>query len=220
MKWSLSSLNPTFCHSQNIYFPLQFVYCRHTLDDMYNFEMIKLENQISSILRFHSWILHNQLTVSWCAGLLLREIKDFWRPSLVLSLLLYPQDIVSSKDSSSEDAELNERRSLFDRVEKAILEMGNGIICFQQKSKASILSSPYIIKFALPYSILLIHVWIFENRNDSELFVSGCRVGESLGTETTSGWQRHHGYTEDKIRRAYCERMGNSCLLLCCLTAC
>lgn len=56
-------------------------------------------------------------------GLLLREIKDFWRPSLVLSLLLYPQDTVSSKNSSSEDAELNERRSLFDRVEKAILEM-------------------------------------------------------------------------------------------------
>ncbi|KAH6834117.1 Polynucleotide adenylyltransferase family protein [Perilla frutescens var. hirtella] len=57
-------------------------------------------------------------------GLLLREIKEFWRPSLVLSLLLYPQDIVSSKDTSSEDADLNERKALFNRIESSILEMG------------------------------------------------------------------------------------------------
>ncbi|KAL1533805.1 CCA tRNA nucleotidyltransferase [Salvia divinorum] len=57
-------------------------------------------------------------------GLLLREIKEFWRPSLVLSLLLHPQDIGLSENSSSEDAELNDRRALYSRVENAILDMG------------------------------------------------------------------------------------------------
>ncbi|XP_057793576.1 tRNA nucleotidyltransferase cca2 [Salvia miltiorrhiza] len=57
-------------------------------------------------------------------GLLLREIKEFWRPSLVLSLLLHPQDIGLSENSSSEDAELDERREIYSRVENAILDMG------------------------------------------------------------------------------------------------
>lgn len=60
---------------------------------------------------------------SW-VGLVLREIKDFWRGALMLSLLLYPEDICLSNKSSSEDTELNERRELFHRVENAILEMG------------------------------------------------------------------------------------------------
>lgn len=57
-------------------------------------------------------------------GLLLKEIKDFWRPSMVLSLLLYPQDIVSSKSLTDEDAELNNRKALYHRIENAIMEMG------------------------------------------------------------------------------------------------
>ncbi|XP_047962414.1 tRNA nucleotidyltransferase cca2 [Salvia hispanica] len=57
-------------------------------------------------------------------GLLLREIKEFWRPSLVLSLLLHPQDIGLSENSSNKDAELNDRRALYSRVENAILDMG------------------------------------------------------------------------------------------------
>ncbi|XP_042032912.1 tRNA nucleotidyltransferase cca2-like [Salvia splendens] len=57
-------------------------------------------------------------------GLLLREIKEFWRPSLVLSLLLHPQDIGLIENSSNKDAELNDRRALYSRVENAILDMG------------------------------------------------------------------------------------------------
>ncbi|KAK6116657.1 hypothetical protein DH2020_049591 [Rehmannia glutinosa] len=58
------------------------------------------------------------------AGLHLREIKEFWHAALVLSLLLYPEDIGLSKSSSVEDAELNNRRDLYNRIENAILEMG------------------------------------------------------------------------------------------------
>ncbi|KAG8378419.1 hypothetical protein BUALT_Bualt08G0135400 [Buddleja alternifolia] len=58
------------------------------------------------------------------SGLILREIKDFWRAALVLSLLLHPHDICSSTNLSNEDTELNERGELFSRVENAILEMG------------------------------------------------------------------------------------------------
>lgn len=65
-----------------------------------------------------------------CIGLLLRDIKEFWRGALVLSLLLYPEDIHLSKDLSSEDTELNERKVLFNRIENAILEMGNSIISY------------------------------------------------------------------------------------------
>ncbi|KAL0437964.1 UNVERIFIED_CONTAM: CCA tRNA nucleotidyltransferase, mitochondrial [Sesamum latifolium] len=58
------------------------------------------------------------------AGLLLREIKEFWRASLLLSLLLYPDDIGSSTNLSNEDTDLKERRELFHRVENTIMEMG------------------------------------------------------------------------------------------------
>ncbi|KAK4413316.1 CCA tRNA nucleotidyltransferase, mitochondrial [Sesamum alatum] len=58
------------------------------------------------------------------AGLLLREIKEFWRASLVLSLLLYPDDVGSSTKLSNEDTDLKERRELFHRVENTIVEMG------------------------------------------------------------------------------------------------
>ncbi|GFP81377.1 cca tRNA nucleotidyltransferase mitochondrial [Phtheirospermum japonicum] len=57
-------------------------------------------------------------------GLLLREIKGFWRGALVLSLLLYPEDIGLSKNLSIEDTKLNEKRELYHRIETAVLEMG------------------------------------------------------------------------------------------------
>ncbi|KAL6525238.1 hypothetical protein OROMI_030831 [Orobanche minor] len=57
------------------------------------------------------------------SGLLLREIKEFWRAAVVLSLLLYPQDIGSSKNLSVEDTEVKEAINLYDRIENAILEM-------------------------------------------------------------------------------------------------
>ncbi|GER27513.1 CCA-adding enzyme [Striga asiatica] len=57
-------------------------------------------------------------------GLLLREIKEFWRAALVLSLLLYPADIGLSENLSVEYTELNERIEIYNSIEKAILEMG------------------------------------------------------------------------------------------------
>ncbi|KAK4433624.1 hypothetical protein Salat_0525100 [Sesamum alatum] len=57
-------------------------------------------------------------------GLLLREIKEFWRATLVLCLLLYPNDIGSSGSLSNENTELKERTELYDRVEKAIIGKG------------------------------------------------------------------------------------------------
>lgn len=73
-----------------------------------------------------------QICVYWhnlClpTGLLLREIKEFWRPALMLSLLLYPEDIFSFINLSDKDKELNHRRGLFNRVENAILEMGTNL---------------------------------------------------------------------------------------------
>ncbi|KAL0460203.1 UNVERIFIED_CONTAM: CCA tRNA nucleotidyltransferase, mitochondrial [Sesamum latifolium] len=53
----------------------------------------------------------------WCV---LREIKEFWRAALVISLLLYPNDV----GLSNEETELIEREELFKRVENAILEKG------------------------------------------------------------------------------------------------
>lgn len=55
-------------------------------------------------------------------GLLLREIKEFWHSALVLSLLLYPEDIGDTIKLL--DKELDKRRELFNRVENSILEMG------------------------------------------------------------------------------------------------
>ncbi|KAL0337424.1 UNVERIFIED_CONTAM: CCA tRNA nucleotidyltransferase, mitochondrial [Sesamum calycinum] len=54
------------------------------------------------------------------AGWVLREIKEFWRAALVISLLLYGNDV----GSSNEETELKERGELFKRVENAILEKG------------------------------------------------------------------------------------------------
>ncbi|KAL0315627.1 UNVERIFIED_CONTAM: CCA tRNA nucleotidyltransferase, mitochondrial [Sesamum radiatum] len=58
------------------------------------------------------------------AGWVLREIKEFWRAALVISLLLYGNDV----GSSNEETELKERGELFKRVENAILEKGNPFI--------------------------------------------------------------------------------------------
>ncbi|XP_051124533.1 tRNA nucleotidyltransferase cca2 [Andrographis paniculata] len=55
------------------------------------------------------------------AGLLLRDIKEFWRPALMLSMLLYSG---TGEEPRVEDIELNTRRDLYDRVEKALVEMG------------------------------------------------------------------------------------------------
>ncbi|KAL6962004.1 CCA tRNA nucleotidyltransferase [Sarracenia purpurea var. burkii] len=58
------------------------------------------------------------------AGLLLREIKDFWRVALLASMLLYPTNIDVTKDSSAEQLELEKRAESFKMVENAIIELG------------------------------------------------------------------------------------------------
>ncbi|XP_061994383.1 tRNA nucleotidyltransferase cca2-like isoform X1 [Rosa rugosa] len=51
-------------------------------------------------------------------GFLLREIKDFWRVALLMSILLYPTDVLN-KNFKPED-----RRALFVEAEKAINNLG------------------------------------------------------------------------------------------------
>lgn len=55
-------------------------------------------------------------------GLLLREIKDFWRVALLLSTLLYPNNIDSIV--STEHFDLDKRRKLFKQIEEAITKQG------------------------------------------------------------------------------------------------
>ncbi|XP_059280475.1 tRNA nucleotidyltransferase cca2 [Lycium ferocissimum] len=57
-------------------------------------------------------------------GLLLREIKEFWRVALLLSMQLYPVDIVSCTSFSNEDFELDKRNGLFKAVENAVRTLG------------------------------------------------------------------------------------------------
>lgn len=61
-------------------------------------------------------------------GLLLREIKEFWRVALLLSMQLHPVDIVSSTSFSNENFELEKRSGLFKSVENAVGALGI-IIC-------------------------------------------------------------------------------------------
>ncbi|OIT30577.1 PREDICTED: putative CCA tRNA nucleotidyltransferase 2 [Nicotiana attenuata] len=58
------------------------------------------------------------------AGLLLREIKEFWRVALLLSMQLHPVDIVSSTSFSNENFELDKRSGLFKSVENAVGALG------------------------------------------------------------------------------------------------
>ncbi|XP_009600897.2 tRNA nucleotidyltransferase cca2 isoform X2 [Nicotiana tabacum] len=58
------------------------------------------------------------------AGLLLREIKQFWRVALLLSMQLHPVDIVSSTSFSKENFELDKRSGLFKSVENAVGALG------------------------------------------------------------------------------------------------
>ncbi|KAL6513728.1 hypothetical protein OROHE_019588 [Orobanche hederae] len=54
-------------------------------------------------------------------GLLLRDIKGFWRAALLLSMLLYPGDISLTKSTLPE---LEKRTKMFKRIENKILELG------------------------------------------------------------------------------------------------
>ncbi|CAH9136209.1 unnamed protein product [Cuscuta epithymum] len=52
-------------------------------------------------------------------GLVLREVKEFWRVSLALSMLLYPTDL-----EIDDSCEMEKRRELFKTVESTILNLG------------------------------------------------------------------------------------------------
>ncbi|KAM7515278.1 hypothetical protein LguiA_004861 [Lonicera macranthoides] len=58
------------------------------------------------------------------AGLLLREIKNFWRAALLLSTLIYPSNIDSTTNSPIDHFELGKRRELFKKVEDKIINLG------------------------------------------------------------------------------------------------
>lgn len=60
-------------------------------------------------------------------GLLLREIKEFWRVALLLSMQLHPVDIVSSTSFSNDNFELDKRSGLFKTVENAVRTLGIAI---------------------------------------------------------------------------------------------
>ncbi|RVX07111.1 hypothetical protein CK203_030553 [Vitis vinifera] len=57
-------------------------------------------------------------------GLLLREIKGFWRVALMVSTLLYPNDINHTQDISKNNFQLDKRRKVFEMVENAIVGLG------------------------------------------------------------------------------------------------
>ncbi|MFS7973897.1 putative CCA tRNA nucleotidyltransferase [Helianthus anomalus] len=64
--------------------------------------------------------VHSSLKLRILLGLLLREIKDFWRPALLISTLLHNND--SSIEVS--EVELDKRRQVFREVEQEILKLG------------------------------------------------------------------------------------------------
>ncbi|KAM4102996.1 hypothetical protein ACJW30_06G045500 [Castanea mollissima] len=57
-------------------------------------------------------------------GLLLREIKDFWRVTLLLSTLLYPTEVDCTEDFPKQHFQLDKQRDLFEAVESAIAKLG------------------------------------------------------------------------------------------------
>ncbi|XVE66833.1 hypothetical protein DITRI_Ditri08aG0111400 [Diplodiscus trichospermus] len=57
-------------------------------------------------------------------GLLLKEIKDFWRVALLISTLLYPTDIDCTQDIIDQNFQLDKRKDLFVSVESAIVKLG------------------------------------------------------------------------------------------------
>lgn len=79
----------------------------------------------------------------------------------MLSLLLHPQDIGLSENSSNKDAELNDRGALYSRVENAILDMG--------KFFSSKLFYPFVDKFL---SLQIILKFLHHSMQDSTKFGS------------------------------------------------
>jgi hypothetical protein len=58
------------------------------------------------------------------SGLILREIKDFWRVALLLSILSYPE-AENAADILNKQDELQGRKEKYIRVERFITDLGN-----------------------------------------------------------------------------------------------
>lgn len=58
-------------------------------------------------------------------GFLLREMKDFWRVALLISMLSYPADVAFCEDSSDGHQNSIMKGEVFKSVEKAILRLGD-----------------------------------------------------------------------------------------------
>lgn len=58
-----------------------------------------------------------------CPGLLLRQIKDFWRGALLMSTLLSTNND-HTEEFLGDHSKLEERRDTFKRVENSIIELG------------------------------------------------------------------------------------------------
>jgi len=58
------------------------------------------------------------------SGLILREIKDFWRVALLLSILSYPE-AENAADTLNKQDELHRRKEKYIRVERFITDVGN-----------------------------------------------------------------------------------------------
>lgn len=56
------------------------------------------------------------------AGLILRDIKDFWRVALFISTLSYPE-VDNASDSLSQQVELHRRKEKYIRVERSISDL-------------------------------------------------------------------------------------------------
>lgn len=78
------------------------------------------------VLHFWSCVTLSCLKFHLYSGLLLREIKDFWRVALLLSTLLYPTDVDYTEGFLKQHFQLDERKGLFKAVENAITELGMG----------------------------------------------------------------------------------------------
>lgn len=63
------------------------------------------------------------LRMDW-TGLLLRQIKDFWRVALLISTLLHPK-ASHTCDTLNSHTELDRRREIFGKFESAITQLGN-----------------------------------------------------------------------------------------------
>uniref|UniRef100_A0A453K8U6 Uncharacterized protein n=1 Tax=Aegilops tauschii subsp. strangulata TaxID=200361 RepID=A0A453K8U6_AEGTS len=58
------------------------------------------------------------------AGLILREIKGFWRVALFISTLVYPE-VGNASDSLSKQDELDKRKERYISVERSIIDLGS-----------------------------------------------------------------------------------------------